>query len=72
MECVPAARVEVLNCACPLLSATVPSAVAPSLNVTVPVGVPEADVTVAVNVTDCPTFDGFNEETSEVVVAVRA
>ena len=72
MECVPDARVEVLICACPLLSATVPSAVAPSLKVTVPVGVPEADVTVAVNMTDCPAFDGFNEETSEVVVAVRA
>ena len=36
-----------------------PRVVAPSLKVTVPVGVPLAPVTVAVKVTDCPTVDGF-------------
>jgi hypothetical protein len=45
--------------------------VVPSLNVTVPVGVPDPDETVAVNVTDCPEFEGFKDETSEVEVAIR-
>jgi hypothetical protein len=39
-------------------------AVEPSLNVTVPVGVPApgaAAVTVAVKVTDCPIVEGFAE-----------
>jgi len=39
------ASVEVLSEALPLVSATVPSVVAPSLNVTVPVGVPLAGAT---------------------------
>lgn len=43
----------------------------PSLNVTVPVGVPDPDDTVAVNVTDCPKLDGFKEEAREVEVAIR-
>jgi len=71
IECVPADSVDVESCACPPLRATVPSAVVPSLNVTVPVGVPDPDDTVAVNMTDCPKFDGFKEETSEVEVAIR-
>jgi hypothetical protein len=44
--------------------------VAPSLKVTVPVGVP-VPVTVAVNVTDWPKTDGFTLETSTVVDAVE-
>ena len=49
-----------------------PSVVAPSLNVTVPVGVPDAGavtVTVAVNVTEPPKALGLSEEVTEVVVA---
>ena len=44
--------------------------VEPSLNVTVPVGVPAPGATaftVAVYVTDCPTTDGFVDETKLVV-----
>ena len=46
-----------------------PSVVAPSLNVTVPVGVPapgRSTVTVAVNVTDWPKTEGLAEEVSVV------
>ena len=43
-------------------------AAAPSRIVTVPVGVPEP-LTVAVNVTDVPKVEGFNDETTEVVEA---
>jgi hypothetical protein len=52
-------------------SGLVPSVVAPSKNVTVPVGVPVAGgltVTVAVKVTDWPNTDGFVDEASVVVV----
>jgi hypothetical protein len=45
-----------------------PSCVLPSKNVTVPVGFPDEVVTVAVNVTACPTIDGFAEETTAVLV----
>jgi hypothetical protein len=44
----------------------VPSAVLPSLNVTVPVAV--AGVTVAVNVTDAPYVVGFVDEVSVTIV----
>jgi hypothetical protein len=67
MEWVPPASVEVVNVAFPAVSATVPSTFVPSLNATVPVGVPEvAGFTVAVNVTDCPTADGFSEDATTV------
>jgi hypothetical protein len=48
----------------------VPNVLVPSLKVTEPVGVPVpvATVTVAVNVTDCPTELGFTEEVILVVV----
>ena len=62
---------EVLYVACPEpFRVPVPSVVAPSLNVTVPVGVPvpELGATVAVNITDCPTVDGFAEEIRVVMV----
>ena len=65
--------VEVLNVATPEpFSVPVPSVVAPSLKVTVPVGVPveegELSVTVAVNVTEAPEQDGLAEEATAVDV----
>ena len=45
-----------------------PSTAAPSRNVTVPVGTPPGDVTVAVNVTDWPSMDGFRLDTIAVAV----
>ena len=71
MECAATDNVEVAKVAVPLLSGPVPKVVAPSLKVTVPVGVPEpgADaVTVAVKVTDCPNTDGFCELMTAVVL----
>ena len=62
----PAARVAVLNAATPEPSsgtATL-SAVEPSLNITVPVGVPLDEETVTVKVTFAPGVDGFRLETS--------
>jgi hypothetical protein len=51
------------------LSAELPIVVAPSRNVTVPVGVPVVvELTVAVRVTDCPSPDGLAEEISKVVL----
>lgn len=41
--------------------------VAASRNVTVPVGVPDVALTVAVKVTGCPKTVGFLEETTAVV-----
>ena len=54
----------------PPLNVAVPSVVEPFLNVTVPVGVPLATVTVAVKVTDCPRVEGFIEEAKVVVLAI--
>ena len=48
-----------------------PIVVPPSLNRTFPVGVPEAEVTIAVKVTACPTVEGFAEEAIVVVVFAR-
>src|SRR2546426_9171331 len=62
---------EVRKVACPPVSVPVPSVVALSLNVTVPVGVPapgDTALTVAVNVTDTPNVDGFNDELTVVVL----
>ena len=55
------------NVAIPALSVPVPSVVAPSLNVTVPVAV--LGVTVAVNVTDCPNAEGLVLDATVVVLA---
>ncbi len=71
----PAARVDVVNEACPLTSVIGPaSTVAPSLNVTFPsvTNVPLAAVTVAVNVTLWPGCDGFNEEVRATLVGLVA
>ena len=71
MECEPTASTEVLRVADPELSAPVPRVLAPSLKVTVPVGVPAPGAnafTVAVNVTCCPNNDGLVELASDVAV----
>jgi hypothetical protein len=53
----------------PLTRVPDPSVVAPSKKVAKPVGVPLVeDVTVAVNVTDCPTVDAGALEPTTVVV----
>ena len=64
---VPTLNDEIGNVATPeAFSVTVPRVVAPSLNVTVPVGVPIEEVTIDVNVTAWPYVDGFSEEESAV------
>jgi hypothetical protein len=72
MECAPAVRLTVVKVATPEpFKVPVPIVVAPSLNVTVPVGVgapTTVPATVAVNVTGPPTVDGFALEVSVVVV----
>jgi hypothetical protein len=60
MECEPAARLDVLKAATPLLNVPVPREVDPSINVTVPVA---ADgVTTAVRVTVALTGAGFADD----------
>ena len=70
MECAPTAREAVVSVAMPKeSSAPVPRLVAPSRNVTVPVGMPAGELTVAVKVTGWPKVDGFAEEIAVTVVA---
>src|SRR6266704_5010 len=70
MECAPTAREAVVSVAMPEESSVpVPRLVAPSRNVTVPVGMPTGELTVAVKVTGWPKVDGFAEDTRAVVVA---
>ena len=68
--CGPAVSAEVEIEAVPALRVAVPSDVAPSRKVTVPVGVvgPVTLATVAVSVVDCPNTDGLTELVSVVVV----
>src|SRR5439155_1224321 len=72
IEWEPTASVLVTNVAWPEpFRVPVPRVLEPSLNVTVPVGVPAPLVfafTVAVKVTGCPDTDGLIEETTPVVV----
>src|SRR2546425_11428341 len=74
MECDPTRSDDVVQLAWPLLRLRLLQlvmAVSPSLKVTFPDGVPVPGlfaVTVAVNFTDCPNTDGFNEELTDVVV----
>lgn len=57
--------------AVPLTSDALPSVVEVEVSVktTVPVGVPDDEVTAAVKVTLCPETDGFGEEARVVAVA---
>src|SRR5436190_652329 len=68
--CVPTDRFERASVATPLpFNVTGEPAVPSTVNVTVPVGVPdpgETAVTVAVNVTNWPKTDGFTDEVSAV------
>ena len=70
MECGDALAVsaDVVNVAVPALSALDPNVVAPSLKVTVPVGVPPngPGTTLAVNFTDCPNVEGLSDELKKV------
>ena len=68
IECVPTAKAEVVNVATPPLTAPEPIKVMPLENFTVPVGAPDAAVTVAVKVTSSPYVEGFGEEVIAVVV----
>ena len=72
-ECCPTAKLDVANVATPeAFSVPVPNAVAPSMNVTVPVGaVDPLVVTVVVNITEEPKMEGFVLE-AKVVVVVAA
>ena len=73
IEWLPTASADVVNVAIPEPSKVpVPSVVNPSMNVTIPVGMPEPGATtviVAVNVTDWPNTDGLAEEATDEVVA---
>ncbi len=71
-ECEPTERFVVAKVACPELSVFVPSDAAPSLKITVPVGVPAPGataLTVAVKVTDWPKTVGFGDEASVVTLS---
>src|SRR5439155_26504351 len=72
MGCAPTASVLVTNVAWPApFRVPVPSALGPSLNVTVAVGMRAPAVfafTVAVKVTACPDTEGFAEEVTPEVV----
>src|SRR5947209_5467854 len=67
MECVPAARLDVVRLAFPPESKAEPRDVSPSLNTIVPVGTAlKADVTVAVNATASPGRAGFRSDETAV------
>src|ERR1019366_1132665 len=71
MVWLPPARTEVVRLATPPLKVPVPIGLPPSRNVTDPVGVPVPGgtaVTVAVNVTDWPTTEGFTDDVTAVAV----
>ena len=69
--CVPGVRALVEVVATPdALTVTGEPATPSIVKITLPVGVPPADVTVAVNVTLDPVVDGFCEEETAVVVAI--
>ena len=72
IECVPAASKETEMEALPLESVALPSVVEVEVSekTTVPVGVPDFELTAAVKVTACPKIDGFSEEVSVVLVGL--
>ncbi len=61
-------NVDVVNVAMLPLSVPDPILVAPSKNVTVPVGVPDVVAIVAVKVTLWPNVEGFKDDVTVVVV----
>ena len=65
----PLVSAEVLKVATPFVSGTVARVAPPFLNTTLPVGVPDDDETVAVNVTACPRVEGLGEDVNAIVVA---
>ena len=70
IEFVPTDRLDVEKDAWPFpFSGKVARLVEPSLKVTLPVGVPPPEVTVAMNVTICPDLEGFKDEVTTVAVA---
>jgi hypothetical protein len=73
IEWLPIVSADVVKLATPEPSSIpAPSGVEPSMNITVPVGIPEPgalEVTVAVNVTDCPNTEGLAEEATSELVA---
>ena len=70
MVWLPVASDAVVKVAMPLVTVTFEAkVVAPSVKVTLPIGVPPELVTVAVNVTLCPCDAGFDEDVTLVEVA---
>jgi len=71
--CDPTDKLLVVRVASPVPSSvSVPNVVTPSLNVTVPLGVPAPGalaVIVAVKVTDSPNFDGFTSATTAALLS---
>jgi hypothetical protein len=65
----PAGKEDVMNCALPPLNCTLPNTVFPIENVTGPLGVTVGDAMVAVNVTVCPTADGFTDDVIDAALA---
>lgn len=73
MLCAPTDSEVVEKAALPPAKPLLPIIAVPSRKSTVPVIVPAAcELTVAVNVMDCPNIEGFAEEASDVVVAALA
>ena len=68
IEWEPTASAAVAKVATPPLNVPVPSVVAPSRKVTVPVA--EEDDTVAVNVMLCPTVAGLTDDVNTVEVVI--
>jgi hypothetical protein len=66
IECGPTARLDAVKVAPPPLSGLLPSGVAPSKKVTIPVGVPTEEETVAVYVTAFCASAGFAEDSSPI------
>src|SRR4051794_20081475 len=68
MEWLPVESAYMLSEALPLLRFAVPNVLFPSLNVTLPPGVPAALLTATVKVTAWPNTDGLTEELTVVEV----
>ena len=60
-----------MRVATPPLRLFVPKSTPSARKLTDPVGVPETEVTVAINVMICPTADGFGDDANDVDVLAR-